>query len=124
MAPAPAPGTVYPIAAVRLPIGVDDLIRETRKLTMQHGQDITVRQRGEHMIFYTPGEPFDGCRRCVATEAQMIEDLVGHADQMAHLQQTLILCPTCGNKRCPHATDHLNDCTGSNEPGQPGSVYA
>jgi hypothetical protein len=35
----------------------------------------------------------------------------------------MILCPTCGNKRCPHASDHALACTGSNEPGQPGSVY-
>lgn len=35
----------------------------------------------------------------------------------------MILCPECGNKRCPHATDHRNACTGSNEPGQPGSAY-
>lgn len=35
----------------------------------------------------------------------------------------MILCPTCGNKRCPHANDHRNACTGSNEPGQPGSAY-
>lgn len=35
----------------------------------------------------------------------------------------MILCATCGNKRCPHATDHRNACTGSNEPGQPGSAY-
>ena len=33
-------------------------------------------------------------------------------------------CETCGNKRCPHHTDHRLACTGSNEPGQPGSVYA
>lgn len=33
------------------------------------------------------------------------------------------LCPDCGNKRCPRATDHRNDCTGSNEPGQEGSRY-
>lgn len=36
----------------------------------------------------------------------------------------MILCPTCGNKRCPHAADHRNACTGSNEPGQSGSAYA
>ena len=36
----------------------------------------------------------------------------------------MILCPTCGNKRCPHASDHRLDCTDSNEPGQAGSVYA
>ena len=35
----------------------------------------------------------------------------------------MIVCPTCGNKRCPHANDHRNACTGSNEPGQPGSAY-
>jgi hypothetical protein len=35
----------------------------------------------------------------------------------------MILCPTCGNKRCPRATNHELACTGSNEPGQPGSVY-
>lgn len=35
----------------------------------------------------------------------------------------MIVCPTCGNKRCPHATDHNCDCTGSNEPGQEGSIY-
>lgn len=35
----------------------------------------------------------------------------------------MILCPTCGNKRCPRATDHELACTNSNEPGQPGSNY-
>lgn len=36
----------------------------------------------------------------------------------------MILCPECGNKRCPKASDHELSCTGSNEPGQSGSVYA
>lgn len=34
-----------------------------------------------------------------------------------------VVCPDCGNKRCPHANDHNNACTGSNEPGQVGSAY-
>lgn len=34
-----------------------------------------------------------------------------------------VVCPDCGNKRCPHANDHRNDCTGSNDPGQAGSAY-
>ena len=34
------------------------------------------------------------------------------------------VCPTCGNKRCPKATDCALACTDSNEPGQPGSRYA
>ena len=39
------------------------------------------------------------------------------------LRTRMILCATCGNKRCPHATDHRLACTNSNEPGQPGSSY-
>lgn len=35
----------------------------------------------------------------------------------------MILCETCGNKRCPHASDHRLACTGSNESGQIGSIY-
>lgn len=34
-----------------------------------------------------------------------------------------IVCPDCGNKRCPKATDHKLACTNSNAPGQPGSRY-
>jgi hypothetical protein len=34
-----------------------------------------------------------------------------------------IVCEFCGNKRCPHATDHELACTGSNDVNQPGSVY-
>lgn len=34
-----------------------------------------------------------------------------------------VVCPDCGNKRCPRANDHRNACTGSNEPGQEGSTY-
>ena len=35
----------------------------------------------------------------------------------------MIVCPECGNKRCPKNSDHELKCTGSNEPGQPGSIY-
>lgn len=38
-------------------------------------------------------------------------------------RSVMILCPKCGNKRCPHASDHDLECTGSNEPGQKGSIY-
>lgn len=39
------------------------------------------------------------------------------------LPDRMLLCPTCGNKRCPKASDHELTCSGSNEPGQPGSIY-
>jgi hypothetical protein len=35
----------------------------------------------------------------------------------------MVLCETCGNKRCPHATDTSLPCTNSNTSGQPGSSY-
>lgn len=51
------------------------------------------------------GEKCDWCIRCTGRLRMMC------------------LCPTCGNKRCPKATYHANLCSGSNEPGQPGSDY-
>lgn len=39
------------------------------------------------------------------------------------LDSRMVLCSTCGNKRCPRANDHRHDCSGSNEPGQSGSAY-
>ena len=32
-------------------------------------------------------------------------------------------CELCGNKRCPHHSNHKLDCTSSNEPGQLGSLW-
>lgn len=34
-----------------------------------------------------------------------------------------VLCPDCGCKRCPKATNHEHDCTARNESGQYGSTY-
>ncbi len=34
-----------------------------------------------------------------------------------------IVCSICGNKRCPHAADHDNPCTNSNDEGQKGRLY-
>ena len=50
-----------------------------------------------------------GCWRCIRERGEV--------------RVRMILCPACGNKRCPKASDHRLECTGSNESGQPGSVY-
>lgn len=34
-----------------------------------------------------------------------------------------VVCPDCGNKRCPRAHNHELDCINSNEPGQKGSSW-
>ena len=56
-----------------------------------------------------------GCHRCMSLKYdERGIPLTAH---------TFIVCPDCGNKRCPKATDHTLACTGSNEPGQEGSRY-
>jgi hypothetical protein len=54
------------------------------------------------------------CHKC--NENRLVNNIPFSATRM-------ILCPTCGNKRCPKASDHCLDCTDSNEPNQPGSLY-
>lgn len=44
-------------------------------------------------------------------------------DGVPYASTRMIVCPDCGNKRCPHANDHRNQCTHSNAAGQPGSAY-
>lgn len=56
------------------------------------------------------------CHRCIKGRGETINGLPVTLMRM-------IVCSECGNKRCPHATDHRLACTNSNEPGQPGSVY-
>jgi hypothetical protein len=56
------------------------------------------------------------CARCEAAQVERGE--------MPAWFRSFMVCGTCGNKRCPRATWHENLCTGSNEPGQPGSAYA
>ena len=51
-----------------------------------------------------------GCHACIK----------GRGEIAIHM----VVCRTCGNKRCPKASDHNLDCTNSNESGQPGSIYA
>jgi hypothetical protein len=60
------------------------------------------------------------CRQCLRDRD---EHVMWGGVKIPIEQTRMILCATCGNKRCPHATDHRHACTNSNEPGQPGSSY-
>lgn len=60
-----------------------------------------------------PGEGKCGCWTCMPAEV----------DVWGHVFKRNPGCPTCENKWCPRATDHRNECTGSNEAGQVGSRY-
>jgi hypothetical protein len=51
------------------------------------------------------------------------KDRLDESGRLPYTMTRMIVCPTCGNKRCPHSTDHNMACTNSNDPGQPGSRY-
>jgi len=58
------------------------------------------------------------CYRCIVEN-----DIREPISQFPLYLTRVIVCEECGNKRCPHATDHVNKCTNSNDPNQPGSRY-
>lgn len=59
-----------------------------------------------------------GCHRC--NDERWSEN---ETPRFAAMASFMILCPDCGHKRCPHASDHRLACTRSNDAGQEGSVY-
>lgn len=67
-------------------------------------------------------DPTSNCGNCHTCLRGQVVDLGGGLE-VSVTATRMILCPVCGCKRCPKATDHELPCTGSNEPGQPGSIY-
>lgn len=65
-----------------------------------------------------PVKEQDGCGNCHACLVGVIK----HG--LPITSQRMILCPDCGNKRCPKASNHRHQCTNSNEPNQRGSIYS
>ena len=63
-------------------------------------------------------EPDNGCGTCFTC----IERVVSAKPFPHNLEYPFIVCAECWNKRCPKAENHVNACTGSNEPGQPGAL--
>lgn len=62
-------------------------------------------------------EDCGACYRCIGTQPAR------EGSWLTIGMTRMIVCPDCGNKRCPHSTDHALACTRSNEPGQTGSRY-
>lgn len=59
----------------------------------------------------TPAEPL---RRAFFPESDKQHDCVQCYKDASELQRRMVLCPTCGNKRCPKALNHRYQCTRSN----------
>ena len=62
------------------------------------------------------------CHQCIKDKKLTVNIFDGIPVSLSATK--MILCPDCGNKRCPKASDHRLDCTGSNEQGQAGRVYS
>lgn len=69
-----------------------------------------------NLVVWRESDNCFSCHHCL----QGVRDLSG----LPATSTMMILCPKCGNKRCPKATYHRFDCTGSNDVGQEGSRYA
>lgn len=72
-------------------------------------------------VYVTCGVEYCPCACC--DEARRKAKLEVDGDFASYISRFMILCPDCGNKRCPKATDHTYACSGSNEPNQEGSIY-
>lgn len=71
---------------------------------------------------------FEACRAAMLQGADGNSPVIpdcscGTCRPVTFTDSRFVVCSECGNKRCPHAIDHRNACTGSNEPGQEGSAY-
>ncbi|HNC58753.1 MAG TPA: hypothetical protein PLP33_25220 [Leptospiraceae bacterium] len=62
------------------------------------------------------------CRKCWSEDTGLYASSLGTA-LINPLGMPFMVCKTCGNKRCPKATDCALECTNSNESGQEGSIY-
>ena len=75
---------------------------------------------------HSDAEPDYDCGNCVkCLDGKTATLAVGSSETLdiPLLATRMVLCPLCGNKRCPHASDHRFKCTNSNDSGQEGSVY-
>ena len=69
-------------------------------------------------------EEIDELRATLAQQAEQVPECwCGTCVPNGLNNMRMILCPDCGNKRCPKANDHHNACTNSNDVGQKGSSW-
>lgn len=78
------------------------------------------------MIKFPNQDGLCGCMKCHEARMQKLraENKISFFDSLPGPQAPgwRYACEICGNKRCPHHSDHTLACTNSNEPGQPGSL--
>ena len=93
------------------------MIRETCAKSSPGASEYVIAESLIRMGITVPSEEIKcGCFSCMS----QVKTYMGLPVTMT----VMIVCPFCGNKRCPRATHHDQKCTGSNDPGQEGSRYS
>jgi len=92
------------------------------------GQEVTKTPSAEYVAAAREAQEWIALRLLAACPCAHCHALRIEGSDLAPVDRLLAgsvmhLCEHCGNKRCPHATNHHHRCTGSNEPGQLGSAY-
>lgn len=91
----------------------------TTALTAEHGPDLVLTQEHGVFIVWKPGgDRCRACRTCLTAEHEDLMALDGHL----HVFPGFVVCPECGDKRCPHGDDHREACTHAPPEPPPGRV--
>ena len=117
-----APEMARPVWVTKAPWAIGRTMERQRKsLELLFGAGLQIINNYGLFIVYTPGKVCD-CLHCSSLLRFVLKTTEGmsFSDRFAPTNR-MILCPDCGNKRCPRATNHLNGCTNSNLPNQPGA---
>lgn len=78
----------------------------------------------EHCAPSSMSFPMPGMAGCAGCEDERLKERAAETGNWWDAMPVgMMVCPECGNKRCPRAAWHDNECTGSDEPGQHGSNY-
>lgn len=104
----------HPIYAAPRPLPIPRLGKIAKALKTLYGEDLTMTDTGTAFIFWTPGDTCP-CSECDERVGHMIE---ANPEIGWWAGSGMIVCPDCGNKRCPQAKNHEYKCTRSNASDQ------
>lgn len=103
-----------PIYAAPKPLPIKRLGQISKALQTLYGKDIYMTDPGMIFAFWTDGEPCP----CVACHERLQHVIEANPEIGYWTGSGMIVCPDCGNKRCPQAESHEYKCSGSNATGQ------
>ncbi len=125
---------------VNSPVIPDGWLAEAERLAELHGASFVLFRHGQEPVCADPSKfwfgydpaapekdfreiPNSSTNNCRENAETSTKCWCHTCRPVTMTDMRFVVCPECGNKRCPHANDHRNACTGSNEPGQEGSAY-